>query len=218
MAQQPPNEANVVFNDYRELYSRGPQVGDPEPAQLMASYRFAEEAGGAERPTPASLKEQTFAFSERSPMTFLCLRRRHDTIVEVRILHRMMQYFELPSAGRGGVDLSMGLLGDVRAAQVPVVEVDNTVFSLIGAGGVRVPTMAVMPDQLAAAPPGTLLGPYAPDAPDTEVIRTRVTQVIPTKYAAHLVHRDGVSPAKAYQELVGLFTAEFARMCWRGSV
>ena len=208
MAQQPPNDVNVAFNNYREFYSRGAQAGDPEPAQLMTSYRFAEVAGGAERPTPANLKEQTFAFSERSPMTFLCLMRRIDSSVEVRILHRMMRYFELPSAGGRGMDLSMGLLGDVRAAQIPVVEVDNTVFSLIGAGGVRVPTAAVMPDRLAAAPPGTFLGPYPPEAPDTEVVRPRLTQVIPTKYAAHLVHRDGVSPATAYQELVGMFTAD----------
>jgi hypothetical protein len=31
-------------------------------------------------------------------MTFLCLMRRLDTSVEVRILHRMMRYFELPRA------------------------------------------------------------------------------------------------------------------------
>ena len=209
--QPPPIDMTVNPSNYRELYATGPRAGDPEPAQLMASYRFTEAAGGADqRPTPASLKEQTFAFSERSSMTFLCLMRRPNNTAEVRILHRMMRYFELPRAGGGGaaVDLSMGLLGDVRAAQIPVIEVDNTPFSLVGAGGVRVPTAAVMPDRLAAAPPGTYLGPYAVDAPDTELIRPRITQVIPTKYAAHLVHRDGVSPATAYQELVGLFTAD----------
>jgi hypothetical protein len=209
MAQQPPNAAIVAFNNYREFYSQEAQAGDPDPAQLMTSYRFMEVAGGAERPTPAYLKEQTFAFGERSPLTFLCLMRQVDTSVEVHVLHRMMRYFELPNATGGrGMDLSMGVLGDVRAAQVPVVEVDNTVFSLIGAGGVRVPTVAVMPDLLAAAPPGTFLGPYAPDAPDTELVRPRLTQVIPKKYAAHLVHRDGVSPVTAYQELLGMFTAD----------
>ena len=176
MAQQPVINVNVAPRNYRELFTREPQDGDPEPAQLMSSYRFTEVAGGAERPTPASLKEQTFAFSDRSPLTFLCLTRRHGTSVEVRILHRMMRYFELPNAGGAGMDLSMGLLGDVRAAQIPVVEVDNTVFSLVGGAGVRVPTIAVMPDQLAAAPPGTHLGPYGADAPDTELIRPRVTQ------------------------------------------
>jgi hypothetical protein len=83
------------------------------------------------------------------------------------------------------VDMGMGLLGDVRSAQIPVVEVDNAQFSLIGAG-VRVPSMATMPDQLATAPPGTYLGPYGPDTPDTEVICPRMTQVIPVEYAATL--------------------------------
>lgn len=105
------------------------------------------------------------------------------------------------------IDLSMALLGDVRAAQMPVVEVDNSHFSLIGAG-VRVPTIAVMPEQLAAAPPGVYLGPYGADDPDTEVVRPRMTQVIPTKYAAALIHRDGIAPAIAYQELAGMLAAD----------
>ena len=65
-----------------------------------------------------------------------------------------------------------------------------------------------MPDQLAAAPPGAYLGTYAADAPNTELIRPRITQVIPTKYAAHLVHRESMAPATAYQELVGMFAAD----------
>ncbi|KAI2507849.1 hypothetical protein MHU86_6629 [Fragilaria crotonensis] len=68
--------------------------------------------------------------------------------------------------------------------------------------------MASMPDRLAAAPPGTALGPYAAGTPNTEVIRPRLTQVIPAKYAATLIHRDGVSPATAYQELTGQFAAD----------
>ena len=36
-----------------------------------------------------------------------------------------------------------------------------------------------------------------------------MTQVIvPTKYAAALVHRDGVAPATAYQELAGMLEAD----------
>lgn len=140
-------------------------------------------------------------------MTFLCLVRKPDLSTEVRILHRMMRYFELPTEGGRMVDLSMGILSDIRAAQIPTVEVDNTHFSLIGAG-VRVPTVALMPDHLAAAPPGAYLGPYGAEAVGTEVVRPRITQVLPTKYAATLIHRDGVPPAVAYQELTGMFAAD----------
>lgn len=59
----------------------------------------------------------------------------------------MIRYFEVPREGGGAADISsMGLLGDIRAAQTPVVEIDNGPFSLIGAAGVRVPTVATMPD------------------------------------------------------------------------
>lgn len=211
MAQQPPDVLGASPpENYRELYAAvAYQAGEPAPGRLVASYRFAEIPGGGERPTPASLKEQTYALSERRPMTFLCLLKRPDASVEVRILHRMMRYFELPNEGGARmIDLSMALLGDVRAAQMPVVEVDNSHFSLIGAG-VRVPTSATMPEQLMAAPPGVQhLGPYGADDPATEIVRPRMTQVIPTKYAAALVHRDGVAPATAYQELAGMFLAD----------
>ena len=102
-------------------------------------------------------------------------------------------------------DLSKGLPGDVGAAQVPVVEVDNTQFSLAAGAGNRVPIAAVMTDQLEAAPPGNFLGPYAADTQNNELIWPQMSQVIPTKYAATSIHRDGVSPSTAYQELSGIF-------------
>ena len=117
-------------------------------------------------------------------MTFLCLHRRAVTGLEIRVLHRMMGYVELPEKGGRLVDLSMALLGDICAAQMPVVEVDNSHFSLVTAG-VRLPMEAVMPDRLAAAPPGVSLGPYGPGRPDTEVVRPRAIQVIPISYAAN---------------------------------
>ena len=173
--QQPPNDAEgPTPGNYRELYSAvGFQAGKPAVDRLLSSYRFTEVAGGGERPTPASLREQTFAFSDRRPMSFLCLARTTGARLEIRVLHWMMCYFESPGGGGGGVvDLSMGFLGDVRAAQFPVVEVDNTIFTLVGGTGARVPTMAVMMDHLDAAPPGLFLGPFTNDVADTELIRS----------------------------------------------
>ena len=68
----------------------------------------------------------------------------------------------------------------------------------------------MMPDQLAAAPPGVYLGPLGAEGPDTEVVQPRVTKVILTKHAAtFLVHCDGVAPATAYQDkLAGMFAAD----------
>jgi hypothetical protein len=113
----------------------------------------------------------------------------------------MIRYLELPGADGGGiVDLSMGLLGDISAAQTPAVAVDSTHFSLIGNAGERVPTIATMRHHLDTAPVG-LLGPFGPEVPGTEVIRPQITQVIPCKYAVTLVHQEGVSPSTAYTEL-----------------
>ena len=207
MAQQPDLALGAAPpSTYRELYaSNTHQAEKPAPARLLPSYRFHETAAGGERPTPASLVEQTIALSERRSIAFLCLLRTTGTRVEVRILHRMMRYLELPEGGGRPVDRSMGLLGDVRAAQVPVVEVDNTHYSLIGNAGVRVPTVATMQNHLDTAPPaGVYLGSFGADAPGTEVVRPRVTQVIPAKYAAAFVHRDGVLPDRAYVEIHGM--------------
>ena len=224
MAQQLPSDAEVAHpGSYRELYAAaGYQTGEPELEWLVASYRFTEVAGGGERLTPAHLRVQTFALSDRRSMTFLCLARMRGTSVEVRVLRRMMRYFELPGGGCGGmVDLNIGLLGDARAAQIPVVKVDNSHFSLIGGTGVRVPTVAGMLDLLAVAPLGTYLGPYAIETPGTELVCPRATQMISIKYAASSVHRDGVSLDTTYQELHGMFAAddvlERVWMCWLGS-
>jgi hypothetical protein len=99
------------------------------------------------------------------------------------------------------------LLGDVRAAKIPAVGLDNSHFSRIGNAGVRVPTVATMPDHLDTAPPGVYLDPYAADVPGMELVRPRITQVIPLKYAATLIHRDGVAPDVAYQEIYGMLEA-----------
>ena len=142
-------------------------------------------------------------------MTFLCLLRTKDTQTEVRVLHRMIRYLELPGVTAGGVtDMSMGILGDVTAAQVPTVVVDNTHFSLIGNAGVRVPTVATMADQLDTAPPGMSLGPFGPDVPGTEIVRPRITQVIPARYASVLVHRTGLRASTVYTELYGMLEAD----------
>ena len=117
MAQQPVEEVHHP-STYRELHSAAAyQGGKPDPTCLLASYRFSETACGGERPTPASLIEQTLAFSERRSMTFLCLLRITGNQTEVRVFHRMIRYLELPGAEAGsGSDMSMmGLLGNVSA-------------------------------------------------------------------------------------------------------
>lgn len=58
MAQQLPIVTEPTPSNYRELYLMvGYQAGEPDPAQLVASYRFSEVPGTGKRPTPANLKQ-----------------------------------------------------------------------------------------------------------------------------------------------------------------
>ena len=73
VAQQPPPAAAVEppISYRKKLYSTAAfQAGEPLPATFLVSYRFTEVPGWGERPTPTALREQTFSFSERRPMTF----------------------------------------------------------------------------------------------------------------------------------------------------
>jgi hypothetical protein len=58
--------------------------------------------------------------------------------------------------------------------------------------------------------PLTPLGPFNEADPETEVIRPRVTQLIPGKYAALVIHRRRIKAKQAYQELVGAIRADGA--------
>ena len=217
MAHQPNQIIDLgavpPVKNYHELLLRASTgAEEPTPARLVSSYRYTDVEGGAAVPTPEALREQTLAISDRQPLAFLCLLRKPEGGVEVRILHRLMRYYELPGGGAPGfTDKVLGLLGDVRPSQYPVVEVSPTVFHRVGPlgyRGVRVPDLATMLNQLEAAPEIGLLGPFGADVPNTEVIRPRYVQAIPNRYAAMLVHRDGLTPADAYRELLGMFEAD----------
>jgi hypothetical protein len=199
---------------YRQLLedARG-RRGDPPAAALVASYRYGATPDGGAAPTPAALLAQTFTLTDRQPVAFLTLVVGRGGRAVVRILHRLMQYYELPGTGDAADfnDKILGLLGDIRHAQCPVVEVAANSFYLVGGNGARVPTDATMLGLIEALEPaqqGEPMGPYLADDAGTELVKPRHIQVLPNKYASILVHRDGVSPQMAYQELRGAFEAD----------
>jgi hypothetical protein len=143
-------------------------------------------------------------------MAFMCLVPRPDGVPEVRILHRFMRYLDLPGEQPTGFhDRVLALLGDVRPNQYPVVDIPNTAFHLAGVGGVRVPTAAAMDGIIAEwVVDNQNLGPYPEADATTVIVRPRHIQLLPTRYAALLVHRDGLSPKAAYTELAGAIHAD----------
>jgi hypothetical protein len=175
---------------YRQLFADATRdaVFD-RPGEYLAGYRFTD-AGGAV-PVPATLRDQTSLLCDRQPMAFLCLTAHHDGVsTEVRILHRFMRYLELPGEPATGFhDHVLGFVGDIRPNQYPVVEVPGSIFHLASTQ-VRVPTAGAM-DGLLATWPRDLptLGPYLEEGEvATELVRPRNIQLLPSRYAALLVH------------------------------
>lgn len=159
-------------------------------------------------PTPAALRDQTVILSDRQPMAFLGLVTGVGGALEVVVVHRLMKYMDLPGEPASGYhDRVLGLVGDIMPHQYPTVEIPSTTFHLVGAP-IRVPTTAAMqthlPTWVNAATP---LGPFNEGDPETEVVRPRHVQLLPCRYAALLVHRQGVTPKAAYQELYGAMQA-----------
>ena len=183
----------------------------PDRVQVyLHGYRFAD-GGVGPVPTPAALRDQTVILSDRQPLAFLCLVTGVGGALEVAVVHRLMKYMDFPGEPESGFhDRVLALLGDNMPHQYPTVEVPVTIFHLVGAP-VRVPTTAAMQTLLPTtwADPATRLSPSYTDADlETEVVRPRHVQLLPCRYAAILVHRPGVTPKVAYQELVGAMKAQ----------
>ena len=85
----PPAPAFVApapRTSYRELYSDA--ASNPAPdrtAGYLAGYCFTDAEGGA-IPTPANLRDQTIALSDRQPMAFLALVTGQDGQYEVTVI------------------------------------------------------------------------------------------------------------------------------------
>ena len=191
---------------YRELFLD--ESNSPSPDRLanyLQGYRFD---GAGDVPVPGTLRDQTVTLSDRQPMAFLSLATGPSGALEVTIVHRLMRYLDVPGEEESGFhNRVIGLLGDIMPHQYPVVEVPNTAYHLTGTP-VRVPTTAGLVALLPAwDDPGTALGPYAEDVPETEVVRPRHVQLVPGYYASLLIHRRGLSPKVAFQELHGAMQA-----------
>lgn len=93
-----------------------------------------------------------------------------------------------------------------------MVEVAANSFYLVGGNGVRVPTEVTMLGAIEAREPAQQnepMGPFLADDEGTEMVKPQhIQQVLSKKYAAILVHRDGVSPQQAYRELRGALEAD----------
>jgi hypothetical protein len=212
MAQPIPQDLGAALpihqvTTYRGLFEQLAAPNPAAPAVDVAAYLggyCAQEEAGVAAPAPAGLRDQTVYLCDHMPMTFLSLLPRSNAQV-VQLVHRFMCYLDLPGEEPTGLDDTiMGLLGDVRPGMLPVVEIPGTAFHLAGASQVRVLTPAAMA-MVPAPPPGGphgVLGPYVEGAAEeTELVRPRNLQLLPSKYASLLLNGDGLSPLRAYQVL-----------------
>lgn len=199
---QQPAAARGPPTTYCQLYGDPNRNRPRNLAAYMGAYRFVEADEGAPLPTVAALTEQTIHMCDRWPLTFLCLVPSGDTY-KVRVLHRFMRYLDIPGEPPTGLhDTVLALLGDIRPGLYPIVEVPNTVFRIVPTP-VNVPTERRMQQEIAALGAfGAPLGPYAEGMAETEAIRTRNIQLVPSQYAPlFLDNGDGLVPLDAYRAL-----------------
>lgn len=206
-APPPPAVVPVAPKTYRELYLDASYNPAPDRIEgYLAGYRFA---GDGDIPTPAQLRDQTVALSDRQSIALLCLVAGLDGTPEVGVLRRVFRYVDTPGDEPTGFhDLVLGLFGDILPHQYPAVAIPTATFHLV-ANNVRVPTVAAMEGLVPAwEDPSVPLGPYAEADADTEIIRPRNSQLVSGKDAAMFIHRRRVNAKQAYQELVGAIRAD----------
>ena len=86
LARAPPRS-------YRELYGNDAYNTAPgHTAAYLAGYRFTD-ADGEVIPTPATLRDQTIALSDRQSMSFLALITGRDGLYEVVVIHHLVRYW-----------------------------------------------------------------------------------------------------------------------------
>lgn len=107
----------------------------------------------------------------------------------------------------GHHDTVLGLVVDIFPHQYPTVEVQGTVFHLIGNPARLLTTAAMVTNLPAWEDPPTPHGPYIETDPVPEVVHPRNVQLIPGYYAALLLNRRGVSATGAFQEIHGTMLA-----------
>lgn len=75
----------------------------------------------------------------------------------------------------------------------------------------RVPTVDAMEVILPTwADPSVPLGPNTDVDPETEVVRPRISQLVPGKYVSLIIHRRRIKAKVAYQEILGALRADGA--------
>jgi hypothetical protein len=88
--------APVQPRTYRELYADAANHPTPDrTAGFLAGYRFTDPTGGA-IPTPAALRDQTVALSDRQPIALLALVTGVGGTHEVVVVHRLVRYVDAP--------------------------------------------------------------------------------------------------------------------------
>ena len=211
-----PPLAPIQPKTYREMFSNASNsspVPEDRVQVYLHGYRFAD-GGVGPVPTPAALRDQTFILGDRQPLAFLCLVTGVGGALEVAVVHHLMTYMDFPGEPDSGFhDGVLALLGDLMPHQYPTVEVPGAIFHLVGAPvRSRVPTTCTAAMQTLLPtwvdPAALPLGPYTDADPETGVVCPRHEQILPCPHAAILVHRRGVTPKVAYQELVGAMQAQ----------
>lgn len=157
---------------------------------------------------PAPLRDALLEAGSDYPKVFLCLGGA-GADPRIRVVHRVTRYAPTLGAATGWDGAVFAMASDIGVGnQVTWVQFPSaTAFARTAV--VRVPTVAHMATEWAAADPATpLLGPYAVADPLTEGVRARFFTPIPKEYIPLVMRQDSWTPRKLWGELCTAIVAD----------
>ena len=186
MAAQPDNAANAATTFLAKFNAMG-DIFNGVYGPFLAEY----EANNGVQAEVVLQNTLTQLPVDRCPSVYVYQDPEH-TLRIVHHLHRVER--EMGQPDNPLTDVVLGFTGEVEFNLAQVVRIPEPFFATTGE--VRVPTVAALGDMLAAAPNG-MLGPFEPDADDTELVNTRRAIPIPFAYLPLFTFRS-LSPSQAW--------------------
>ena len=205
-----PFQQQQIGGHYRAFYNAA--TNDPFAGSYQNAYdEFDVPLAGNPVNQPAELGNKVFMAAEQGlPMSLVLLTRDDMAIAtdpgEIVAYHRVSRF--APRMGLAPTpwdNAGFAFLGDMIQGQAPpTVAWDNSYFHTVQQ--TRVPTIAALDQTLAAQPNTEMVGPFADGKAGTELVRTRRTMFLPTKYVP-LVLDLGLSPKNAWLRIRGSIEA-----------
>ena len=169
----------------------------------MQEYHVPPQNNAPNVITPQALASRVFQ-SEENPQAYLllCTDGPNDQIGRLKCFHRVAKFSSrMGHAPSQWDDRVFAFHGDLVGQQITTIEWPVNAFHQ-GPSIVRVPTLDVLDQFLAANPNDDLIGPFQNNDAGTELVKVRRSMYVPPAYV-HLLLATPLTPREAYLRLGG---------------